>query len=111
MAALVLAAALGTHEAVAQTPACTTATSACEEWVATAPGPHRLRVSRSHALDSANPAIQRALVVVHGGDRRADRTFRTGLAAAFLAGELETTLVVAPRFASSQGPECHDTVA
>ncbi len=95
----------------AQTRACTNATPACQGWVSTGPGPQRLLVYQSHALAVANPGIQRALVVVHGGDRGAGRTFRTGLAAAFLAGQLDTTLVVAPRFGSAQGPECHDTIA
>jgi len=111
VAALVLAAALGPRDAAAQKPACRAATSACEGWVETGPGPQRLRVYRSHPFDTANPGIQRALVLVHGGDRGAERSFRTGLAAALLAGALDTTLVVTPRFASSQGPECHDTIA
>jgi hypothetical protein len=58
--------ALSARDAMAQPGACTTATSVCEGWVATGPGPQRLRVYRSHALDTANPAIQRALVLVHG---------------------------------------------
>jgi acetyl esterase/lipase len=111
IAALLLAAMLGWVDAAAQTPACTTATSACEDWIATGPGPQKLRVYRSHALDTASPAIRRALVIVHGGDRDAGRSFRTGMAVTFLAGGLDTTLVVAPHFASSQGPECHDMVA
>ena len=102
---------LSSHDAVAQPQACAGVTSTCEGWVATGPGPQKLRIYRSHALEAANPAIQRALVLVHGGDRGAERSFRTGLAAALLAGGLDTTLVVAPRFASSQGPECHDMVA
>ncbi len=102
---------LSPRDVTAQTRACTATTTTCQDWLSTGPGPQRLRVYRSHALETADPAIQRALVLVHGGDRGAERSFRTGLAAAFLAGELDTTLVVAPRFASSQGPECHDLVA
>ena len=97
--------------AAAQTKACTAAASECTGWVAVGGEPQRLRVYRSHPLDKADPSIQRALVVVHGGGRNADGMFRTGLAAAFLAGELDTTLVIAPRFASSQGPECRDALA
>jgi acetyl esterase/lipase len=111
---LVWAALVSTLDAQAQVRACTEATATCQDWITTGPGPQKLRVYRSYPLDTANPSIQRALVIVHGGDRGAARSFRTGLAAAFLAGGaggLETTLVVAPRFASSQGPECHDTVA
>ncbi len=63
-------------------------------------------------MDQPNPAIQRGLVVVHGGGRDADGMFRSGLAAAFLAGELDTTVVVAPRFGSNQGgSECRDQLA
>ena len=36
--------------------------------------------------------------MVHGGGRDADGYFRAGLAAAFLAGALENTALVSPRF-------------
>jgi hypothetical protein len=42
-------------------------------------------------------------VIVHGASRDADNYFRTALGAAFLAGALENTVVVAPRFASNGG--------
>ena len=107
---LLLAGAIG-GPADAQTPVCATAPVECTGWVAVGTATQRLRVYRSHPLDQANPAIQRALVVVHGGGRNADSIFRSGLAAAFLAGGADTTLVVSPRFASTQGSECRDSIA
>jgi len=53
----------------------------------------------------------RALVVVHGQGRDADNYFRTALAAAFLAGALDDTILIAPRFASNNGTGCRDTLA
>jgi hypothetical protein len=48
--------------------------------------------------------------MVHGAGRDADNYFRSTLAAAFLAGALENTLVIAPRMASSDGRGCRDTL-
>jgi len=48
--------------------------------------------------------------MVHGADRDADNYFRTALAAAFLAGALDDTVVISPRFASSGGG-CQDPLA
>jgi len=86
---------------------CITATSACTEWIALKGGPERSLVYRSHAMDTANDKITRALIVVHGAGRNADDYFRTGVAAAFLAGALDDTIVIAPRFASADRG-CHD---
>lgn len=49
--------------------------------------------------------------MVHGAGRDADGYFRTAVAAAFLAGALDNTLVIAPRFASSDNRGCRDTLA
>jgi hypothetical protein len=49
--------------------------------------------------------------VIHGAGRDADNYFRTALAAAFLAGALEDTIVICPRFASNNGRNCRDTLA
>jgi hypothetical protein len=48
---------------------------------------------------------------VHDIDRDAQEYFRTGVAAALLAGALDDTIVVAPRFASRDGVSCGDTLA
>ncbi len=53
-------------------------------------------VYRSYALDAPNSRVTRALIMVHGTGRNADHYFLTSMSAAFLAGALEDTLVVAP---------------
>ena len=75
--------------------ACTSATPTCTEWVVLAGGPGRSLVYRSHPLDTRNEALTRVLVSIHGAGRNADDYFSTTLAAAFLAGGLENTLVIA----------------
>ena len=100
-----LAAVLSTPLAPARAPAypsaCTSAAAACTEWVALGGGPARSMVYRSHALDARNDTIRRALIMVHGTNRNADHYFRTAIAAAFLAGAVEDTLVVAPHIVSA----------
>ncbi|MBV9440689.1 MAG: alpha/beta fold hydrolase [Candidatus Eremiobacteraeota bacterium] len=58
-------------------------------------------VYATYPLDAPNAGIVRALVMVHGAGHNADHYFRTSLAAAFLAGALDDTLVIAPRFAAA----------
>ena len=77
---------------------CTTATTACERWVSYDASPARSMVYASHALDAADPRITRALIMVHGAGRNADHYFATAMAAAFLAGALDNTLVISPRY-------------
>ena len=55
-------------------------------------------VYASHPLDARNAAITRALVMVHGAGRNADHHFETAMAAGFLAGALENTIIIAPHF-------------
>jgi pimeloyl-ACP methyl ester carboxylesterase len=102
MAAFVLCA------AAAIAAPCVTIT--CTEWVTFNGGPSRSLIYRTYALDTSNPQITRALVMVHGAGRDADNYFRTALAAAFLAGALDDTVVIAPRFASNAAG-CRDTLA
>jgi len=90
---------------------CTSATSACTEWVTVANGPARALVYRNHPLDEVNEGISRALVTIHGQGRDVDKYFRHALAAAFLAGALENTLIISVRFASNAGGRCRDTLA
>ena len=97
--------------AVAYAAPCTTAAPDCTEWVALSGGPSRSLIYRTYSLDAKNEQITRALIVVHGQGRDADSYFRTSLAAAFLAGALEDTVVVAPRFASNDGRGCLDSLA
>ena len=77
---------------------CTAATTACERWVSYGAGPARSMVYASYPLDAVNPRITRALIMVHGAGRNADHYFETAMAAAFLAGALDNTIVIAPRY-------------
>ena len=83
--------------------------TACAEWVML-DAPSRSLIYRTYSLDTLNPQITRALVMVHGAGRDADNYFRTAVAAAFLAGALDDTIVIAPRFASNANG-CRDTLA
>ena len=74
-------------------------------------GPQRSLVYRTHALQTRNEQVERALIMVHGQSRTSRNYFRTALAAAFIAGALENTIVLAPRFASNEGKECRDKLA
>lgn len=89
-------------------PPCTRADTACTEWVSL--GSARAMIYRSYALDVPNPHIRRALIMVHGALRNADHYFRTATSVAFLAGALDDTVVIAPKFSSAQG-ECKDKLA
>ncbi len=73
-------------------------------------GKSRSLIYRSHPLEKKNAAITRATIVIHGQGRNADDYFRTGVAAAFLAGALDDTVVISPRFASKDG-NCNDKLA
>lgn len=106
---LALAAAFFAIAGSVQAAPCAT-TGACTEWVTLGRGPARSLVYRTFPLTARNDAIVRALVMVHGAGRDADNYFRTALAAAFLAGALDNTILVAPRFASRDGG-CQDTLA
>jgi pimeloyl-ACP methyl ester carboxylesterase len=91
---------------------CTTAAATCTEWVTVAGGPSRVLLYRTYPVDTRNEHITRALIMVHGATRDADNYFRTALAAAFLAGALDDTIVIAPRFAANNAAdECRDTLA
>ena|SRR5579872_38294 len=83
----------------------------CTEWVTIDGGPGRSLIYTSHSIEKRNDGIKRALIVVHGAGRNADDYFRTGVAAAFLAGALDDTVVIAPRFASNEGRGCTDKLA
>ena len=84
---------------------CTTADAACTEWVPVGGGSARALVYRTHSLEARNEGITRALIVVHGQGRDANNYFRHVLAAAFLAGALENTVLISPRFASRTGAD------
>ncbi len=92
------------------TPPCTAATAECTEWLTFAAGPARSLLYRTYSLTTPNPAVHRALIMVHGSNRNADHYFQTATAAAFLAGALADTVVISPRFASADR-SCKDTLA
>jgi pimeloyl-ACP methyl ester carboxylesterase len=90
--------------------ACTTAAPACTEWVALGTGSSRSLIYRTRSLDVRNANVRRALIMVHGTNRNADHYFSTAVAATFLAGALDDSVVISPRIASAAG-NCHDTLA
>jgi pimeloyl-ACP methyl ester carboxylesterase len=100
-------AAAGETEA-AHSPPCVNASGACTEWVLLAGGPARGLIYRTFPLALRNPAIRRALIMVHGSLRNPEHYFATATAAAFLAGALGDTLVIAPAFHSWDGNDCQD---
>jgi pimeloyl-ACP methyl ester carboxylesterase len=74
-------------------------------------GPSRSLVYRTYSLSQKNENIARALIMVHGAGRDADNYFRTAVAAAFVGGALEDSVVIAPRMASNDGRSCKDNLA
>ena len=92
------------------TAPCTTPTAPCERWIALG-GTARSLVYASYPLDRPNPAVTRALIMVHGAGRNADHYFETAMAATFIAGALDNTIVIAPRFiAAPDKPEANEVV-
>src|SRR5438874_615679 len=89
---------------------CIHATSTCTEWVNFSGTPARSLLYRTYPLEAKNGNITRAFIMIHGAGRDADNYFRTAVAAAFLAGALEDTIVISPRFASNGGG-CQDQLA
>jgi pimeloyl-ACP methyl ester carboxylesterase len=87
---------------------CTQIANACTEWITLGGGPSRAMIYTSVPLAVPNPAIRRALVMVHGALRNPDHYFATATAAAFLAGALDDTVVIAPAFRSAEGEDCQD---
>ena len=91
----------GSRPSAAATAPCTKAVTACERWVVFGGGPARSMVYASYPLDAQNPAITRALIMVHGAGRNADHYFETSMAAAFLAGAIDNTIVIAPHYTAA----------
>jgi pimeloyl-ACP methyl ester carboxylesterase len=96
---------------------CMSVSADCTEWIKPAGQQSRVLIYRNYPLETKNENITRALIFVHGINRDADNHFRTALAAAFLAGALNNTVIVSPRFASnSKAPgneigDCRDALA
>jgi hypothetical protein len=71
---------------------------------------HQVRVYATHALDAANARITRAVIVIHGSGRNAERALATTVDAAERAHVSAGTIVLAPQFASTLGVDCRDTL-
>ena len=90
---------------------CVTTPRSCTEFIGVGGGVGQLLVYRSRPLTTPNDTVVRALVVVHGAERAARWEFRSALAAAFLAGNVENTLIVVPRFQTNDGSSCTDSLS
>jgi pimeloyl-ACP methyl ester carboxylesterase len=90
---------------------CISASQECTEWLPLGKGQTRSLIYRTYSLDTKNEGVTRALVMIHGAGRDADNYFRTALAAAFLGGALNDTIVIAPRFASNSSRGCKDQLS
>src|SRR3954451_23382364 len=93
----------------AATP-CLSTSENCTEWIALH-GSSRSLVYRTYPLEIRNDNVKRAFVMVHGAGRDADNYYRTSLAAGFLGGALDDTIIVALRLASNDGRACKDKLA
>jgi pimeloyl-ACP methyl ester carboxylesterase len=102
LTSLIASSSIQTPTRAAATSPCTKATTACERWVVFGTGPARSMVYASYPLDAPNPAITRALIMVHGAGRNADHYFETSMAAAFLAGAVDNTIVIAPHYSAAK---------
>jgi pimeloyl-ACP methyl ester carboxylesterase len=68
-------------------------------------------IYRSFPLDARNDRIRRALIMVHGTNRNADHYFASAMAAAFLAGAIDDTVVIAPHIiACADKPEPNEVL-
>jgi pimeloyl-ACP methyl ester carboxylesterase len=111
MSASILFAAIAALASSAAVEPCTKAVTACERWVTLGGGPARSMAYATYPLDAPNPAVTRALIMVHGTGRNADHYFETSTAAGFLAGALENTVIIAPHLiADPDKPQPNEVV-
>jgi len=95
----------------AAAPPCTTSTAACIEWVTIGASPARSMIYTSYPLDRRNDRIRRALIMIHGAGRNADHYFATAMAAAFLAGAVDDSVIIAPHFiACADKPQSNEVL-
>jgi pimeloyl-ACP methyl ester carboxylesterase len=87
---------------------CTTAGLDCIEKVSPGSNAKYSKIYRSFPLTEKNAAIERALIVIHGAGRDAHNYFASAVAAALIAGALQNSIILAPRFASTHGSGCSD---
>ena len=105
-----LLAVLAFGAASAEAAPCSLSAPQCTEWVTLGGGPQRSLVYRSYPLEVKNEAIIRVFILIHGAGRNADNYFQSAMAAAFLAGALDNTLVISPRIASNDNAGCQDAL-
>ena len=74
-------------------------------------GGRSVMMYRSHSLQKTHSKATRALIVIHNASRNAYDYFQSGMAGAYLAGVLDDTIVVAPRFAGTGSRSCDDKLA
>jgi len=91
------------HEAQAQEP------EICPDTFQ-AGGGFRIPICRNYALEKTQPKVTRAVVAIHGAERRATETYAEVIAAADEAGEDSNTLIVAPQFLNETDPGLPDDV-
>jgi pimeloyl-ACP methyl ester carboxylesterase len=82
----------------AQAKPCVTPTTPCIRWVPLGGGAGRSKIYSTFSIDRRNRDVTRAFILIHGTGRNADHYFETAVAAAFLAGALENTVVISPHF-------------
>lgn len=90
---------------------CSKATPECSGKLPLGDGGKYVAFYRNYALDKPNARIERAMIIIHGAGRNADDYFHTGMASAFLAGALDNTLIISPRYAGNNGRACKDPLA
>src|SRR5262245_31812462 len=101
-AALILLSFGGARLPASQQPAtadaapCVTTIAECSETMTFAGA--KLRYYRTFALDQPNARIERAVLIIHGGQRTPERYFKALVDAATAAGRIGDTLIVAPGF-------------
>lgn len=108
LASIVLAlAAAGAVQAKGSSP-CTKVANSCTQWIPLGHGGGRSMIYTTFRLEVPNSHIRRALIMVHGALRNPDHYFATATTAAFLAGALRDTVIIAPAFRSADGKYCQD---
>jgi pimeloyl-ACP methyl ester carboxylesterase len=88
---------------------CRTASDACLELISVSKN-LKIAAYRSHSLSAAQPDLERAVIVVHGTNRDADRYFTGLVAAAEKAGAEARTMLISPYF-RGKDRGCDDKVA
>jgi hypothetical protein len=87
--------------------ACVLATSVCAARIEVTPG-RFVRSYQSFPLATGDSLVTQAVIVVHGTERNADEYFATMIDAARLAERVPSTIVIAPRFITTDDAPASD---